>query len=190
MVRLKQNDVGLFDMQGDVCEWCLDYHRGDYYKQSPEKDPSSGSDRVSRGGSWDFVFSRDSRSAFRFWDVAVYRDYVGGFRLVRELDDSSQIPPPPVPPTAPATESTTNTIGMKLNLIPSGSFLMGSPEGEEAFKGSSVMLADCQVGLHGRYSHKIRPESTYNYSLGLKGHGTFRFRVGVRGIDVKSGEQT
>ena len=63
-------------------------------------------------------------------------------------------------------------------------------EGDEAFKGSSVMLTDCQVGLHGRYSHKIRPESTYNYSLGLKGHGTFRLRVWVRGIDVKSGEQT
>ena len=63
-------------------------------------------------------------------------------------------------------------------------------KGDEAFDGSSVLLTDCQVGLHGRYSSKIRPESTYNYSLALKGHGTFRFRVWVRGIDVKSGEQT
>jgi formylglycine-generating enzyme required for sulfatase activity len=50
--------------------------------------------------------------------------------LVRELDDSSQSTPLPVPPTALATESTTNTIGMNFKLIPDGTFMMGSPEGE------------------------------------------------------------
>jgi formylglycine-generating enzyme required for sulfatase activity len=132
-VELKKPNVfGLYGMHGNVFEWCHD----DYYKNSPEKDPrfpASGNYRVLRGGSW-FLFSRNSRSASRNKNVADYRDFDNGFRLVRELDDSSQIPPPPVPPTAPAIESTTNTIGMSLNLIPAGTFMMGSPEGEEGRK--------------------------------------------------------
>jgi formylglycine-generating enzyme required for sulfatase activity len=50
------------------------------------------------------------------------------------LDDSTQSPSPPVPPTTPAIESITNTIGMTLNKIPAGTFMMGSPEGETGRK--------------------------------------------------------
>gem|GEM_PF-6947987 len=39
MVRLKLNDFGLFDMQGDVWEWCHDHFGADYYQQSPTNDP-------------------------------------------------------------------------------------------------------------------------------------------------------
>jgi formylglycine-generating enzyme required for sulfatase activity len=87
-VGLKEpNAFGLYDMHGNPWEWCHDYHGGDYYKQSPEKDPTgpaSGSYRVLRGGSWD-DFSRYSRSAFRGRFV-VYGPQHVGFRLVRELD--------------------------------------------------------------------------------------------------------
>jgi formylglycine-generating enzyme required for sulfatase activity len=75
-------------MHGNVFEWCHDYYEEDYYKQSPEKDPTgptSGSSRVLRGGSWDY-FSRDSRSALRGWRGADHRSSSNGFRLVRELD--------------------------------------------------------------------------------------------------------
>ena len=75
-------------MHGNVYEWCHDYYEEDYYKQSPEKDPTgptSGSFRVFRGGSW-FGNTRDARSADRTWGVADVRDNLGGFRLVRELD--------------------------------------------------------------------------------------------------------
>jgi len=88
VVRLKLNDFGLFDMQGDVWEWCHDHFGADYYKQSPEQDPqgpSRGSFRVLRGGSWR-NYSRDSRSAFLLWDVADYLSSLNGFRLVRELN--------------------------------------------------------------------------------------------------------
>ena len=84
----KPNAFGLYDMHGNVYEWCHDYYEADYYKQSPEKDPTgptSGSSRVLRGGSWDF-FTRLTRSAFRFWVVAGFRYVNFGFRLVRELD--------------------------------------------------------------------------------------------------------
>jgi sulfatase modifying factor 1 len=85
----KPNAFGLYDMHGNVFEWCHDYYEEDYYKQSPEKDPTgpaSGSFRVLRGGSWNFL-ARYARSARRVWPGAVNRrsGFVG-FRLVRELD--------------------------------------------------------------------------------------------------------
>jgi formylglycine-generating enzyme required for sulfatase activity len=89
-VRLTNpNAFGLYDMHGNVFEWCHDYFEEDYYKQSSEKDPTgptSGSSRVLRGGSWN-DYSRLTRSAYRDRYVADFRYYVlVGFRLVRELD--------------------------------------------------------------------------------------------------------
>jgi len=82
------NPFGLFDMHGNVYEWCNDYYAKDYYKQSPEKDPTGparGLTRVLRGGSWDYL-ARGTRSAHRNTHTADYRRNYDGFRLVRELD--------------------------------------------------------------------------------------------------------
>jgi len=84
----KPNAFGLYDMHGNVYEWCHDYHGGDYYKQSPAQDPTgpaSGSSRVLRGGSWNY-YSPSTRSAYRGRIDADNRGNLGGFRLVRELD--------------------------------------------------------------------------------------------------------
>ncbi|MDO9289441.1 MAG: formylglycine-generating enzyme family protein, partial [Thermodesulfovibrionales bacterium] len=51
----KPNGFGLYDMSGNVSEWVNDWYDSDYYKNSPKdnpKGPSSGSDKVLRGGSW------------------------------------------------------------------------------------------------------------------------------------------
>jgi formylglycine-generating enzyme required for sulfatase activity len=76
------NPWGLFDLHGNVWEWCSDWFDKGYYGQSPREDPAgpdSGSDRVLRGGSW-YYFGRRCRSAFRFHSVPGCRNDSIGFR--------------------------------------------------------------------------------------------------------------
>ena len=79
------NDFGLFDITGNVWEWCSDWYNADYYKSSPSKNPagaSSGSARVFRGGSW-YDYPQVCRVAFRNGLTPGDRGSFLGFRLAR-----------------------------------------------------------------------------------------------------------
>jgi serine/threonine protein kinase/formylglycine-generating enzyme required for sulfatase activity len=79
------NSFGLFDMVGNVAEYCQDYYAGDYFAVSPQDNPpgpETGSRRVGRGDGWHAI----TRIANRFILLPDRSEYTAGFRVVRPLD--------------------------------------------------------------------------------------------------------
>ena len=82
----KPNPWGLFDMTGNIDEWCWDGYEMNYYRKSPKKDPMgarTSSERVIRGGAYDApgttIWERNKATANRA------RDDIG-IRLVRSAE--------------------------------------------------------------------------------------------------------
>ena len=94
----QSNSYGIYDMIGNVSEWCLDEYRSYFYANSPSRNPVAGgssysivrdfkntkTNRVSRGGSWASL-DRHARVAYRtsyapYWTAAVL-----GFRCVKSI---------------------------------------------------------------------------------------------------------
>ena len=96
------NELGIYDMSGNVYEWCQDWWG--IYSSSPQTNPtgpSSGSYRVLRGGSWRYN-ARSCRVSYRDYDTPDSRNFNYGFRLALEAEGSDT--PTPEPTTIPNNE--------------------------------------------------------------------------------------
>jgi len=89
----KPNPWGLWQMHGNVWEWCADWVGA--YPRGPVIDPrgpDAGSTRVLRGGCW-INYGRSLRSAYRDRNDPSNRDVISGFRLARGHGELRQVQP-------------------------------------------------------------------------------------------------
>jgi formylglycine-generating enzyme required for sulfatase activity len=126
------NAWGLYDMSGNVSEWCEDWYHSSYEGSPDSGSPwlrPAGSIRVRRGGSWHFG-ERVCRSADRnFASPGTCSPHIG-FRLIRFAEPSEADSVGEALEPAPGSLSPSPLAGMAFAWIPTGSFDMGSPESE------------------------------------------------------------
>ncbi|MEI7700130.1 MAG: SUMF1/EgtB/PvdO family nonheme iron enzyme, partial [Planctomycetia bacterium] len=127
----QRNAFGLYDMTGNVCEWCSDWFHENYYLNSPAVDPQgpeNGDFKVFRGGAWQ-AGMRHIRCANRARMEPDFRADFLGLRVVREeVPAMAETPGQPQKPAANSDNSQnfTNSLAMNFTYLAPGEFQMGS----------------------------------------------------------------
>jgi formylglycine-generating enzyme required for sulfatase activity/serine/threonine protein kinase len=109
VMSFKPNKHGLFDLGGNVWEWCEDWY------------DDAGTERVMRGGSWNFTDRSQMLSSYRLHNPPDTRDPNRGFRIVAETRSPRAEVSPAVPAPVPATATKsdyTNSLGMQFVKVP------------------------------------------------------------------------
>jgi formylglycine-generating enzyme required for sulfatase activity/tRNA A-37 threonylcarbamoyl transferase component Bud32 len=127
------NGFGVFDMAGNVWEWVADWYESSYYASSPAENPqgpSSGVERILRGGAWYFDPSGLLVSR-RFLDYPDYTNILNGFRCAsstvpKEILSAESERTPTSSPQDDMNTRIRERDNMEMALIPAGEFEMGN----------------------------------------------------------------